>query len=225
MFYVTAFWLRSTVSVLVWLTNMLAVAVGGCARSGGVSTLLRTTAAASSVLLRRLSSTTSRSTSSHSQALPPLALGIDFGTDSVRCMLLDLAGNPVGTVTASRYTSGTVQRSSTAGAGAVAGCGDDVDKNACLVKGLDRRQLPTKYCLQDADDWVAALRAAAAALAAQPGFRPTQVRSVGVSFTASTVVPCDRTGEPVYKTPGFAGTHAPHAWWVDGACGLLNYLY
>ena len=126
----------------------------------------------------------------------PVALGIDFGTDSVRCMLVDLQGNLVGPISACTYAAGTISRR--AGGG--------------VHKGLELAQLPLKYCLQDADDWLGSLNKASGSLREKAGVCPSRIQSIGVSFTASTVLPCDAKGTPLFKTDAFSGRHSPHAW-------------
>lgn len=132
----------------------------------------------------------------HRSTSSPVALGIDFGTDSVRCMLVDLHGNLVGPISSCTYAAGTISRRTGGG----------------VHKGLELAQLPLKYCLQDADDWLVSLNKASKDLREKAGVCSSRIQSIGVSFTASTVLPCDAKGTPLFKTDAFHGRHSPHAW-------------
>ena len=167
------------------------------AGSRGFSRLVSNGGRAVNSRARRLSSPPAEATSSL-----PLALGIDFGTDSVRCLLVDLHGNVQGQVSSCRYASGTISRRRR----------DDATSSS--IKGLNLDQLPPRCCLQDADGWVDALRIASGRLVHDFGIEPSRVKSIGVSFTASTVLPCDACGVPLYKTPRFSNKHQPHAWYA-----------
>jgi L-ribulokinase len=165
--------------------------------SGGGRQLNSLDACIKCARLSSRSATTAETTSSS-----PLALGIDFGTDSVRCLVVDLCGNVHGQVSSCRYASGTISRRRR----------DDTACSSSSIKGLNLDQLPPRYCLQDADDWVDALHTASSLLVHDFGIDPSRVQSIGVSFTASTVLPCDASGVPLYKTPRFLHQHQPHAW-------------
>jgi len=123
------------------------------------------------------------------------ALGLDYGTNSVRSLLIDLAdGREVGS-TVFDYPSGVM--------GILL---DDKDPHLA-------RQNPRDYL----DGLVAvvhgALRQAAASV---PGFDPSQVIGIGVDTTGSTPIPVDAEGTPLGLKPEWAGHLAAQVWlWKD----------
>ena len=135
----------------------------------------------------------------------PVALGIDFGTDSVRCAMFALDGKLVGDVISScSYSAGTISPTPNR-----------------QFKGLALDQLAPKTCLQDADDWVNSLRQCTQELRRDTGINPSRVQSIGLCFTSSTVLPCDAHGVPLYQTKPFRGEHAPHAWYAVVSTPLM----
>ena len=147
----------------------------------------------------------------HDNHNSPVALGIDFGTDSVRCGLFERDGSLVGDICSSSYASGTITRRRRAALDLDSVAKDD---NVFSFRGLDLTQLPPHTCLQDADDWIHALQTATRQLRVENRIDPARVQSIGVSFTASTILPCDSAGTPLYQTTQFSGRNEPHAWWV-----------
>ena len=123
------------------------------------------------------------------------ALGLDYGTNSVRSLLIDLAdGREVGS-TVFDYPSGTM--------GILL---DDKDPHLA-------RQNPQDYL----DGLVAvvhgALRQAADSV---PGFDPAQVIGIGVDTTGSTPMAVDAEGTPLALKPEWAGHPAAQVWlWKD----------
>jgi L-ribulokinase len=111
-----------------------------------------------------------------------LVLGLDFGTESIRALVLDpRTGEELGTAVA-EYEHGVI-----------------VD---ALPGG---RPLPAEWALQDPDDWLAALELATrAALAGISG----EVVGVGVDFTSSTVLPTTEEATPLCRLL----PDDPHAW-------------
>ena len=122
------------------------------------------------------------------------ALGLDFGTNSARALVVDPAnGREVATAVAN-YPSGR--------AGIIL---DPKDPNLA-------RQKP--------DDWLAAMTKctqAALKLAARvKGFKPQQIVGIGVDTTASTPLPVDRQGGPLCRQKRFARNASALAWlWKD----------
>src|SRR5712671_4828982 len=120
------------------------------------------------------------------------SLGLDFGTSSVRALLLDLdSGREVAAADAD-YVHGT---------GGVIGAASDPDV---------ARQHPL--------DWLQGLTVAvrAALRAAGPGFDPSSVIGIGTAGTGSTPVPVDRQGRALAEAPGLDHEPAALAWlWKD----------
>jgi L-ribulokinase len=123
------------------------------------------------------------------------ALGLDYGTNSVRSLLVDLAdGREVGS-TVFDYPSGEM--------GILL---DDKDPHLA-------RQNPQDYL----DGLVAVVRGALRQAAdTVPGFDPAQVVGIGVDTTGSTPIPVDAAGTPLGLKPEWTGHLAAQVWlWKD----------
>ncbi len=123
------------------------------------------------------------------------AVGLDYGTNSVRCVIVDTAdGQELGTCVYG-YPTGE--------AGILL---DPADHNLA-------RQNPADY-LQGAQVTVAG--AIAQARQNQPGFDPRDIVGIGVDTTGSTPLPVDRNGTPLAMLDRFKGNPNAHAWlWKD----------
>src|SRR5687768_3451887 len=103
-----------------------------------------------------------------------LSLGLDFGTESVRALLVDLQGREQG-VAVAKYPHGQILDALPDGG----------------------RKLSAGFALQDPEDWlVAASRAVPAALRASKA-KPAQVAGIGVDFTSCTMLPTLVDGTPL----------------------------
>jgi L-ribulokinase len=122
------------------------------------------------------------------------AIGLDYGTNSVRALVVDTVhGREVGT-SVWNYEHGT--------AGVILGR----DPNLA-------RQHPADY-VKGAE--VTIRQALAAAKKAVKGFRAEQVAGIGVDTTGSTPLPVDDQGQPLAFDPRFAKNPAAMAWlWKD----------
>jgi L-ribulokinase len=117
----------------------------------------------------------------------PYSLGLDFGTESVRALLVDVRdGQEVATAVAS-YPHGVVDES--------------------LPNGV---RLPLDWALQDADDYWTALESIVPTVLREAGVSPEEVIGIGVDFTACTLVPTTAQGVPLSRDPELRGL--PHAW-------------
>ena len=126
---------------------------------------------------------------------PAFAIGVDYGTNSVRALVVDFADGREVATHVYDYPSGEagilLDRQGPATGPAEPGR---------LYRGL--LSLPS----------VGAVRAAAT----DPGFRPERVVGIGVDTTGSTPIPVDRQGLPLAMLPEFADDLAAHAWlWKD----------
>lgn len=123
------------------------------------------------------------------------ALGIDYGTNSCRSLLVDLSdGAEVGS-TVFNYPSGEM---------------------GILLDSTDphvARQNPQDYL----DGLVAVISGALAqAAAAVPGFSSDQVVGIGIDTTGSTPIPVDRAGTPLGLLPEFKDNLNAQVWlWKD----------
>jgi L-ribulokinase len=123
------------------------------------------------------------------------AIGLDYGTNSCRSLLVDLdTGEELGSVVFP-YPSGEL--------GILT---DPSDPNVA-------RQNPQDYL----DGMIAIITGALAqAKAARPGFDPAEVLGIGIDTTGSTPIPVDADGTPLALKPEFAGNLNAHVWlWKD----------
>ncbi len=118
---------------------------------------------------------------------PAYALGVDFGTESGRALLLDLRTGAEVAVSEVRYPHGVIDRALPSG-----------------------EPLAPDWALQHSGDWVAVIeRAIPEVLDREPSAREYVV-GLGVDFTSCTVLPVDAEGVPLFTQERFASR--PHAW-------------
>ncbi len=117
----------------------------------------------------------------------PISLGLDFGTESVRAILVDTGGNTLGLATGN-YANGQITQS-------LPGSGVS---------------LPPRYALQDPADWIESASFATRAALDQAGIRGDDVVGIGVDFTSCTMLPTKRDGIPLCQIESLRRT--PLAW-------------
>lgn len=134
------------------------------------------------------------STSPDRTAGRTFALGLDYGTSSVRSLIVDVhTGEEVATAVWN-YAHGSD--------GVIA---DPRDPNLA-------RQHPADYTAGFEHSVCDALRLAAA----HPGFSPGRIVGIGVDTTGSTPIPVDKDGTPLALLPQFQADPAAMAWlWKD----------
>ncbi|HEY7513852.1 MAG TPA: FGGY family carbohydrate kinase, partial [Vicinamibacteria bacterium] len=125
---------------------------------------------------------------------PAYAIGLDYGTNSVRAVVVDCAdGRAVGTHVTD-YPSGEL---------------------GVLLDPRDphlARQSPADYI----HGLRASVKGALAAAAAEAGFDPGRVVGIGVDTTGSTPLPVDGANQPLALDPKWKGHLAAQAWlWKD----------
>ncbi|HEY1593590.1 MAG TPA: ribulokinase [Solirubrobacteraceae bacterium] len=116
------------------------------------------------------------------------AIGVDFGTESGRTVLLDLSSGEERSSAVVPYPNGVIDRT---------------------LPGGDERLRPD-WALQDPDDWILVLEDGLAYLVEDAGIDPSLVVGVGIDFTSCTVLPVDSEGVPLCKYPHWR--RRPHAW-------------
>jgi L-ribulokinase len=122
------------------------------------------------------------------------SLGVDFGTNSVRALVVDIADGAEIATSVYRYPSGE--------AGILL---DARDPNVA-------RQNPADYI----EGFHRAVRGAVRKAAGIRGFDRTRVVGLGIDTTGSTPIPVDRGGVPLALHRGFSRQPAAHAWlWKD----------
>lgn len=113
-------------------------------------------------------------------------VGMDFGTESARAVVVDVATGAVVFTATQPYARAVIDR---------------------RLPGSST-PLPPDWALQHPQDWVDA----AAALLSEVGrrIRADDIIGVGIDFTSCTVLPVTADGVPLCLLPEFAAT--PHAW-------------
>jgi L-ribulokinase len=115
-------------------------------------------------------------------------IGIDFGTESGRVLVLDVhAGEELG-VSVVPYPSAVIDRE--------------------LPSTGER--LPPDWALQDPDDWVKVLEDGIPAAVSDAGVAANEVVGLGVDFTSCTVLPVTQDGTPLSTLQEFRERR--HAW-------------
>lgn len=116
-----------------------------------------------------------------------LALGLDFGTESVRAVVLSIVdGEEIGAA-AEPYRHGVLDRALPTG------------------ERLDRH-----WALQHPDDWLDGAATAIRTALERAGRAADDVVGIGVAFTACTPLPTTADGVPLCADPALA--REPHAW-------------
>ena len=122
---------------------------------------------------------------------PAYTLGLDFGTLSVRALIVDTRDGRAVAEAVSDYAHGVM--------------------DSAMPDGTS---LPPRFALQHPRDYLDSMKAAigealAAAYTAE-GVTPREIAALGVDFTACTMLPVDGDGTPLCFDPAFAGE--PHAY-------------
>ncbi len=121
------------------------------------------------------------------------ALGVDFGTESGRALLLDLRSGAEVAVSEVAYAHGVIDRELPLGAGR-----------------SEDGELPPDWALQHSDDWLAVLDTAIPAVLEQVPHARERVVGLGVDFTSCTVLPVTADGLPLFKQERWRPRR--HAW-------------
>jgi L-ribulokinase len=120
--------------------------------------------------------------------MPAYTIGIDFGTESGRALLLDLESGAEVAVSEVRYPREVIDR----------------------TLPETGEELPADWALQDPDDWVTVVEMAVPAALAEGGVAAQQVVGIGVDFTSCTVLPVSGGGVPLCRHSEWRSR--PHAW-------------
>jgi len=118
------------------------------------------------------------------------AIGVDFGTESGRAVLVDVATGRELATAIHDYASGVIDRR--------------------LPSPHEDVVLEPDWALQDPDDYLATLRTTIPRLLIETGIDPADVIGLGVDFTACTMLPALADGTPLCRLPELRGE--PHAW-------------
>lgn len=115
------------------------------------------------------------------------ALGLDYGTESVRALLVDVAEGVERGYAVCRYPHGVITESLPSG-----------------------EALGREWALQHPEDYLSALEEAVRSCLGEAGVPAGDVVGIGVDFTACTILPTDGQGQPLCLKPEYA--RRPHAW-------------
>lgn len=118
----------------------------------------------------------------------PVTVGVDFGTESARAVLVDVSTGVELATDVHGFASGVIDRHLP---------GSDVI-------------LPPDWALQDPDDYLEALGRTVRGVLSQSGVDPELVIGIGIDFTACTMLPVTSDGTPLCRLPEFRDK--PHAW-------------
>ena len=115
------------------------------------------------------------------------ALGIDYGTESGRALLVDVETGQEIATSVHPY------------------------KNGVLDEQLpDGTKLGHDWALQDPNDWISVLKETVPSVMKQANAAPDDIVGIGVDFTSCTVLPVDEKGQPLCNHPDLK--NRPHAW-------------
>jgi L-ribulokinase len=125
-----------------------------------------------------------------------ISLGLDFGTESVRAVLVDTGGTELATASSS-YAHGQITET-------------------LPVTG---QPLPANYALQSPGDWIDSAADAFRKAVADAGISGESVVGIGVDFTSCTMLPTTRAGTPLCCLDEFSRTPLswPKLWKHHGA--------
>jgi hypothetical protein len=115
-------------------------------------------------------------------------IGIDFGTESGRAVLVDTRDGRELATAVHAYSNSVIDR----------------------TLPSSGEPLPPEWALQDPNDYIAVLKNAVPAVLQESGIDPTEVVGVGIDFTACTFIPVKADGTPLSNLPEYRDN--PHAW-------------
>lgn len=118
------------------------------------------------------------------------AIGVDFGTESGRTVLVDVAGGKELATAVYKYSHGVIDE-------------------ALPVVGKPVRLEPD-WALQDPEDYVRTFKRTVPAVLRQSGVDPADVIGLGIDFTACSMLPALADGTPLCMLPEYRCN--PHAW-------------
>lgn len=118
----------------------------------------------------------------------PYALGLDFGTESVRAVLVDTTTGETVSTAVDAYADGVIDR--------------ELPRVSVT--------LGPEWALQNPADWLMGVERTVRVVMDASRVAPREVVGLGIDFTASTVLPADADGTPLCQLARLA--REPHAW-------------
>jgi len=122
--------------------------------------------------------------------MPKYAIGVDFGTESGRALLVDVADGREVATCVHPYANGVIDERLPADTGGV--------------------RLEPDWALQDPNDYLETFKRAILAVLEASGVSPDDVIGLGIDFTACTMLPTKADGTPLCFLPAYRDR--PHAW-------------
>jgi L-ribulokinase len=116
------------------------------------------------------------------------SIGLDFGTESVRALLVDVASGEAVASAVEPYADGVIDER-------LPGTGE---------------QLPPDWALQNPADWLTGMERTIVSVLSQSMIDPTAVVGIGIDFTSCTVLPTTADATPLCDVESFRAE--PHAW-------------
>jgi L-ribulokinase len=116
------------------------------------------------------------------------AIGVDYGTESGRALLVDISNGAEIATHVTKYPHGVIDE-------------------RLPVSG---RRLEADWALQHPDDYLEVLRQSVPAVVRESGVDPADVIGIGIDFTACTMLPLDSAGRPLCFDPQHRDN--PHSW-------------
>jgi len=118
------------------------------------------------------------------------AIGIDFGTESARAVLVDVATGREAATSVCTYRNGVITER--------------------LPIQDELVALDADWALQDPADYLVAIESTIPAVLDESGIDPRAVIGIGIDFTSCTMLPVTSDGTPLCFAPEFR--RLPHAW-------------
>ena len=120
--------------------------------------------------------------------LEKYALGLDFGTESVRCLAVNIDSGEEKAVAVSEYPNGVITNK-------LPGTSITLESN---------------WALQNPGDWLIGLREVVHQILQDGKIASANVVGIGICFTSSTILPTTDDGTPLSSLPQWKSE--PHAW-------------
>jgi L-ribulokinase len=115
-------------------------------------------------------------------------IGIDFGTESGRALLVDARDGREVATAVHAYSNSVIDEH---------------------LPGSDK-PLPPDWALQDPLDYIEVIKTTIPAVLQQSGVKPDEVKGIAIDFTACTMMPTKRDGRPLCTLPELRNN--PHSW-------------
>ncbi|MGB8647967.1 MAG: ribulokinase [Anaerolineae bacterium] len=118
------------------------------------------------------------------------SIGVDFGTESGRAVLVDVSTGKEIATAIYPYKHGVIDQ--------------------VLPAPGEKVRLEPDWALQDPEDYIRTFKHAVPAVLKQTGVDPADVIGIGIDFTACTMLPVQADGTPLCMRPEYRRN--PHAW-------------